>query len=66
MHGPHALQCLLATFAGWMNQEQAQVIDYQAEGNRVVVDERLGLENSTQDRLGRLPGYCGASRWHRR
>ena len=41
MHGPHTLQFLLATFAGWMNREQAQIIDYQAEVIRVL-QEQLG------------------------
>ena len=41
MHGPHALRFLLATFAGWMNREQAQIIDYQAEVIRIL-QEQLG------------------------
>jgi len=35
------LKFLLATFAGWLNREQAQVIDYQAEVIRVL-KEQLG------------------------
>ena len=29
------LHLLLATFAGWVNRQQAQVIDYLVEENRV-------------------------------
>lgn len=32
---------LLATFAGWINRQQAQVIDYLVEENRVL-KEQLG------------------------
>jgi transposase InsO family protein len=39
MHGPHALQFLLATFAGWVNRQQQQVIDYLIEENRVLKEE---------------------------
>ncbi|MGK0352520.1 MAG: hypothetical protein ACJAYX_003205, partial [Planctomycetota bacterium] len=34
MHGPHALQFLLATFAGWVNRQQQQVIDCLIAENR--------------------------------
>ncbi len=37
------LQFLLATFAGWANRHQAQVIDYLIEENRVL-KEQLGKE----------------------
>ena len=30
------LQLVLATFAGWVNRDQAQVIDYLREENRVL------------------------------
>ena len=30
------LRFLLATFAGWVNRHQAQVIEYLVEENRVV------------------------------
>jgi hypothetical protein len=35
------LRLLLATFAGWVNRQQAMVIDYLVEENRVL-KERLG------------------------
>jgi len=35
------LKFLLATFAGWVNRDQARVIDYQAEVIRVL-KEQLG------------------------
>ena len=35
------LQLFLATFAGWVNREQAQVIAYLVEENRVL-KEQLG------------------------
>ncbi len=35
------LQLLLASFAGWTNRHQAQVIDYLIEENRVL-KEQLG------------------------
>ncbi len=40
---PHffPLQLLLATFAGWVNRNQAQVIAYLVEENRVL-KEQLG------------------------
>ena len=55
MHGPHALPFLLATFAGWMNREQAQIIDYQAEVIRVL-KEQLGDKRPrlTDDQRRRL------------
>ena len=55
MHGPHALQFLLATFAGWLNRDQAQIIDYQAEVIRVL-KEQLGDKRPrlTDDQRRRL------------
>ena len=55
MHGPHALRFLLATFAGWMNREQAQIIDYQAEVIRIL-QEQLGHKRPrlTDDQRRRL------------
>ena len=35
------LQLLLATFAGWVNREQAQAVAYLVEENRVL-REQLG------------------------
>ncbi len=34
------LQLLLATFAGWLNRHQAQVIEYLVEENRDLADSR--------------------------
>ena len=55
MHGPHALQFLLATFAGWVNRQQRQVIDYLIEENRVL-KEQLGNKKPrlTDDQRRRL------------
>ena len=55
MHGPHALQFLLATFAGWVNRQQQQVIDYLIEENRVL-KEQLGDKRPrlTDDQRRRL------------
>ncbi len=36
------LQLLLATFAGWVNRQQAQVIDYLVEENRVLKEQLKG------------------------
>ena len=33
------LQLLLATFAGWVNREQAQVVAYLVEENRVLREQ---------------------------
>ena len=49
------LQLLLATFSGWVTRNQAQVIDYLVEENRVLKEQlggrRLRLTD-TQRRLG--------------
>ena len=49
------LQFLLATFSGWVNRHQAQVIEYLAEENRVLKeqlgDKRLRLTDSQRRRL---------------
>jgi hypothetical protein len=49
------LQLLLATFAGWTNRHQAQVIDYLVEENRVLKEQlrgrRLRLTDSQRRRL---------------
>lgn len=36
------LQLLLATFSGWVNREQAQVIDYLREENRILKKQLKG------------------------
>jgi hypothetical protein len=39
MLGNIQLQLLLATFAGWVNRQQSQVIDYLIEENRVLKEQ---------------------------
>ena len=45
---PHffPLQLLLATFAGWVNREQAQVVAYLVEENRVLREQLGDLESA--------------------
>ena len=49
------LQLLLATFAGWLNRHQAQVIEYLALENRVLKEQlggrRLRLTDVQRRRL---------------
>ena len=49
------LQLLLATFAGWLNRHQAQVIEYFVEENRVLKEQlggrRLRLTDVQRRRL---------------
>ena len=49
------LQLLLATFAGWVNQQQTQAIDYLREENRVLKEQlrskRLRLSDVQRRRL---------------
>ena len=49
------LQLLLATFAGWLNRHQAQVIEYLVEENRVLKEQlggrRLRLTDVQRRRL---------------
>ncbi len=49
MPGFFPLQLLLATFAGWVNREQAQIVAYLVEENRVLKEQlggrRLRLTN---------------------
>ena len=49
------LQLLLATFAGWLNQHQARVIEYLIEENRVLKEQlggrRLRLTDDQRRRL---------------
>ena len=58
-----AFQILLASFAGWVNREQAQVIDYLREENRILKEQlrgrRLRLTDAQRRRLaakGRVLG----------
>ena len=49
------LRLLLATFAGWVNRHQAQVIDYLAEENRVLKEQLRGRRlRLTDDQRRRL------------
>ena len=49
------IRLLLATFAGWVNRHQAEVIDYLVEENRVLKEQlggrRLQLTNDQRRRL---------------
>ena len=49
------LRLLLATFAGWVNREQAQVIAYLVEENRILKEQmkgrRLRLTDTQRRRL---------------
>jgi hypothetical protein len=50
------LQLLLATFAGWVNRQQAQAIEFLIEENRVLKEQlggrRLRLTDDQRRRLG--------------
>ena len=49
------LQLLLSTFAGWVNRNQAQVIDYLVEENRVLEEQLRGKRlRLTDDQRRRL------------
>ncbi len=49
------LQLLLATFAGWVNREQAQAIEYLREENRVLKEQLRGKRlRLTDDQRRRL------------
>jgi len=57
------LQLLLVTFSGWVNRQQAEVIDYLVEENRVLKEQlrgkRLRLTDDQRRRLaakGKLLG----------
>ena len=51
------LQLLLVSFAGWVNQQQAQLIDYMVEENRVLKEcltaqgRRIRLSDDQRRRL---------------
>ncbi len=51
-----AFQLLLATFGGWVNREQAQVIDYLREENRVLKEQLRGRRVRPTDDQRRLRG----------
>lgn len=65
---PHdfQLQLLLATFAGWVNRRQAQVIDYLVEENRVLWEQlkgrRLRLTDGQRRRLAAKGKMLGRGR----
>ena len=40
-----ALQCLVVAVAGWINQQQRDVIDYLQEENRVLREQRLSFRD---------------------
>ncbi len=49
------LQLLLVSFAGWVNRQQAQVIDYLVEENRVLKEQLRGRRlRLTDDQRRRL------------
>ena len=49
------LQLLLATFAGWVNRHQAEVIEYLVEENRVLKEQLRGKRlRLTDDQRRRL------------
>ena len=43
-------QLLLATFAGWVNRQQARAIDYLREENRVLKEQLRGKPYYPQTR----------------
>ncbi len=55
MAGFLPLRLLLLTFAGWVNRQQAQAIDYLIEENRVLKEQlgqkRLRLTDGQRRRL---------------
>ena len=59
------LRFLLATFAGWIHREQAQVVDYLVEENRVLRlqlgDRRLRLTDAQRRRLAARGKALGRS-----
>jgi transposase InsO family protein len=63
------LQLLLATFAGWVNREQAQVVAYLVEENRVLReqlgDRRLRLTDEQRRRLAAKGKVLGWRLLHR-
>ena len=55
MSNTFPLRLLLALFAGWLNRQQAQVIDYLVEENRILKEQlgskRLRLTDDQRRRL---------------
>jgi putative transposase len=58
------LRFLLVLFAGWIHREQAQVVDYLVEENRVLReqlgDKRVRLTDDQRRRLA-AKGRCSAA-----
>ena len=64
MPDPFPLQLLLATFAGWVNCHQAQVIEYLVDENRLLkepVRAAIGLR-TREHGLGARSGLCAGPR----
>jgi len=57
----HPLQFLLVALAGWINQQQRDVIDYLQEENRVLREQlatkRLRFTDDQRRRLAAKPGH---------
>ena len=50
MPGSFGVAFLLATFAGWVNRQQAEAIDYLIEENRVLKEQLRGKPLSAERR----------------
>ncbi len=63
------LQLVLATFAGWVNREQARVVAYLVEENRVLREQlgnrRLRLTDDQRRRLAAKGKVLGRRLLHR-
>jgi hypothetical protein len=61
----HPLRFVLVALAGWMNQQQRDVIDYLQEENRVLREQlgprRLRFTDAQRRRLRRKPGPSDAA-----
>ena len=64
MPGILPLQLLLATFAGWVTRQQAQVVDYLVEENRMLKEQlrskRLRLTDDHRRRLAAKARHSAA------
>ena len=69
MPDPFPLHLLLATFAGWINRDQAQVVAYLVEENRVLReqlgDRRIRLTDDQRRRLAAKGKVLGWRLLHR-
>ncbi len=63
------LHLLLATFAAWVNRQQAQVIDYLVEENHVLKEQlrgrRLRLTDAQRRRLAAKGKSSAIDSWPR-